>query len=121
MLRRWATATLSYSNPMFTNGAILDLDLIGEWRSEIGGLFDFRSPATDLRLLQLPIDQTPDIFRQCRQRLPPNELRQADRFRSALRSQAFVLGRGTVRMILGKLLGVPPIEVPLFIGQSGKP
>lgn len=106
---------------MFRNGAISELDLIDEWRSQVVGAVDFISSVNDIRLLQLPVNQPTSIFQRCLQSLTPCERRRTDRYRNPTRRQAFIIGRGTLRMLLGILLGVPPREVPLSTSASGKP
>lgn len=53
--------------------------------------------------------------------LTAEEQERADRFFFPRDRNHFVKGRGTLRIILGKLLGLPPSDVPLRKGKYGKP
>jgi medium-chain acyl-[acyl-carrier-protein] hydrolase len=53
--------------------------------------------------------------------LLPEELARAERFHFRIDRQRWVVGRATVRRILGEYLGVRPAEVRLWYNSHGKP
>ena len=53
--------------------------------------------------------------------LTEDELRQQARYLHAIDADRFLVGRGTVRIEVGRQLGIAPRDVPLEFGLHGKP
>lgn len=53
--------------------------------------------------------------------LTPAELERLEGFRRDEDRERFLVGRGLLRSILGRCVGLPPIDVPLRAGPFGKP
>jgi 4'-phosphopantetheinyl transferase len=53
--------------------------------------------------------------------LSPAETERAARFGTAALRERYVAGRGTLRLLLGRTLGMPPELVPLRRGERGLP
>jgi len=56
-----------------------------------------------------------------RQTLSPGELARADRFRLAEDRRRFIVGRGLLRLILSRYLGMEPAQLRFCYGRYGKP
>ena len=70
----------------------------------------------------LAVLDVPDaIVERLRPALSPDEAAKADRFHDAVDRQRFVVGRGVLREILGRYVGVPAVDVRLRYDQHGKP
>lgn len=55
------------------------------------------------------------------QLLSPEERARADRFRGHRHRHDFIVGRGRLRELLGRILGAHPTALPLAVGPTGKP
>ena len=55
------------------------------------------------------------------QLLSPEERARADRFLMHRHRHDFIVGRGRLRELLGRILGSHPTELPLAVGPTGKP
>ena len=79
------------------------------------------TPASRVTIWQLNLSDWRRWGDACESMLTPSELAQADRFRHPEGRQRFVLGRGMMRGVLGKLLDAKPREVALQFSGQGKP
>src|SRR5438477_6182591 len=67
------------------------------------------------------VDQSPDVLGNLFERLSPDEILKAGRFRREDDRRRFVIARGALRTILGKRLRAPPESIQFGYGPSGKP
>jgi 4'-phosphopantetheinyl transferase len=67
------------------------------------------------------LDVQPVEVEALRRLLAPDEVERALRFRTDQLHDAFVVGRGRLRQILGRAMGVAPGALHLGVGPGGKP
>jgi 4'-phosphopantetheinyl transferase len=77
--------------------------------------------ANDAHIWRSWLDQRPWRVRQLAQTLSADERARADRFRFETDRMRFIVGRGTLRSILGRYLDTEPGRVQLCYGPHGKP
>ncbi|HUT18859.1 MAG TPA: 4'-phosphopantetheinyl transferase superfamily protein [Anaerolineae bacterium] len=77
--------------------------------------------AKDVHIRRSWLDQPPWRVRQLAQTLSADERERADRFRFETDRMRFIVGRGTLRSILGRYLNTEPGRVQLCYGPHGKP
>ena len=66
--------------------------------------------------------QAPDgVIEKFRALLSPDETARAGRFRFERLQRSFVLGRGSLRVLLGHYLNSPPRDIQFSYGANGKP
>ena len=79
------------------------------------------APAPGIELWWCALDASKSRLRQCEAYLSGAERARASRFGTdGLRSR-YVIGRGTLRTVLGRTLDVPPADVPIVRGDRGRP
>jgi len=69
----------------------------------------------------LPLDIRPRSLASVAEYLSPDERKRADRFRFAVHRNRFIVGRGILRVILGRYGGFPPERLQFNYGANGKP
>jgi 4'-phosphopantetheinyl transferase len=74
-----------------------------------------------VEILAVSLDLSLQALDSLRAALSPAELRRADRFYFHLHRARFIAGRGQLRTILGKYLGIAPSELKFAYGPHGKP
>jgi len=74
-----------------------------------------------VHVLAAPLDASANRLAELAQWLAPDEWQRAKRFHLERDSRRFIIGRGTLREILGGLLDVKPLSVVFSYGQFGKP
>ena len=85
-----------------------------------------RGPAqlwpTEADLWRISLDTPSDeIVMQLRELLSPDEEERASRFYFARDGRRFIVGRGVLRILLGRYLGRPPSDIVFHYGRNGKP
>jgi len=76
-------------------------------------------PAVTLRLCGLDCDAT--ALADCAALLAPEEQARAARFGTERLRQRYIVGRATLRRLLGQAMGRLPADVPLHCGRRGRP
>lgn len=79
------------------------------------------APLPDLELWWCLLDATPALLRECRSYLSEAERARAARFGHERLRDRYVVGRASLRTVLGHALGVAPSEVPIERGVRGRP
>jgi 4'-phosphopantetheinyl transferase len=74
-----------------------------------------------VHLWRVELDVGADAEERLREELAADELARAEGFASTRARSRFVVGRGTLRVLLGDLLGERPLSVSIEEGASGKP
>lgn len=74
-----------------------------------------------MHLWRVELDVGADVEERLREKLAPDEAARAEGFASARARRRFVVARGTLRVLLGGLLGERPLSVSIEEGASGKP
>lgn len=74
-----------------------------------------------MRLWRVELDAGADAEVRLRRELSPGEAARAEGFASAQARRRFVVARGTLREVLGELLGERPRSIAIEAGPSGKP
>ena len=67
------------------------------------------------------LDAEPVVVSELAQFLSPDEFARARRFRANRHRDAYIVGRGRLRELLGLVVGCPPAAVRLVAGPRGKP
>lgn len=75
----------------------------------------------ELRLWTIPLDPPPGAVESLGKLLSPDERERAARFRFDVHRRRYVVGRGALRRLLGRELGLPPEAVGFDYGPRGKP
>ena len=75
----------------------------------------------EVHVWSLPLDIDPSSLASVAKFLSPDERTRADRFRFEVHRNRFVVGRGLMRIILGKHCDVPPERLQFSYGPNGKP
>lgn len=75
----------------------------------------------ELRLWTIPLDPSPAAETALGRLLSPDERERAARFRFDIHRRRYVVGRGALRRLLGRELGLPPEAVSFDYGPRGKP
>jgi 4'-phosphopantetheinyl transferase len=70
---------------------------------------------------RIELDQPDAVVERLSATLDPDELRRADRFYSSTHRARFIVGRGSLRAILSRYLGIEPVAVAFRYGDRGKP
>jgi 4'-phosphopantetheinyl transferase len=68
-----------------------------------------------------PLDQPEAVFRALLKTLDPDERQKAHQFGAAIHRERFVVGRGLLRLILSRYLGMPAERIEFSYNRSGKP
>ena len=82
-----------------------------EWLAEPGEVHAWR----------IPLDLSGTLIDRLAPTLAPDELARADRLRVPRGRERFIAGRGALRDILGRYLGVPADRLSFLYGGRGKP
>lgn len=72
-------------------------------------------------LWRVGLDVRAEAEARLRRELAPAEIEAAERFVSRQARSRYVVARGTLRVLLGSLLGERPGSIPIELGASGKP
>jgi 4'-phosphopantetheinyl transferase len=83
-----------------------------------------RNPALEpgeVHLWLTALDAGRPVVARCAQLLAPDEVARASRFHFEEDRNRYVIGRGSLRTILGAYLDLDPKEIPLHYGVHGKP
>ena len=75
----------------------------------------------EVHVWSLPLDICPHSLASVAEYLSPDERRRADRFRFAVHRDRFIVGRGMLRVLLGRYGDVPPERLRFNYGPNGKP
>ena len=78
-------------------------------------------PCDAVHVWRVGLIDPPDHVNHLAASLSPDERDRADRFHFERDRHRYVIGRGTLRTILGAYLGVPPGSLRFGYGPSGKP
>ena len=79
------------------------------------------APAAGVSLWWCALAAPPARMQLLEARLSPAELARADRFGSPALRDRYVVGRASLRGILGSLLAMAPQDVPIVRGERGRP
>ena len=74
-----------------------------------------------MHLWQVALDVGAEAEAKLRAELAADEVARAEEFRDARARSRFVVARGTLRVLLGSLLGESPRSIAIDAGPSGKP
>jgi 4'-phosphopantetheinyl transferase len=75
----------------------------------------------EVTLCSVPLAASPACITYFERSLVPRERDQALSFRTTALREAYVIARGTLRVILGRCVNLPAEDVPLVYGAYGKP
>lgn len=75
----------------------------------------------DIHVFAMPLDIGPDALEVCAEFLSPSERERAARFKFDPHRNRFIAGRGWMRWILGRYLGVAPGRIEFEYSSRGKP
>lgn len=89
------------------------------WRPGVVEAFEL--PAGDVHVWRFALNPPTEIVAQLNVLLDETEQSRRDRFRTADLRRRFACGRGGLRALLGRYLGVPPESVAFTYGVHGKP
>jgi 4'-phosphopantetheinyl transferase len=78
-------------------------------------------PGGQIHLWRVGLDQPPAQIECLKQSLSPDERERAERFHFERDRRRFVVGRGGLRLILGRYLGLEPDRLRFDYGPRGKP
>ena len=92
----------------------------------MGSVVSFEIPerelaAGEVHVWSLPLDISQSCLASVTEFLTPDERNRADRFRFEVHRNRFVVGRGLLRVILGRYCDVPPERLRFNYGRNGKP
>ncbi len=79
------------------------------------------SPAEGVALWMFALARAAPALRELEALLSPEEKSRAARFGTPALRERYVAGRGTLRRLLGDVLGQPPAAVAIFRGLRGRP
>jgi 4'-phosphopantetheinyl transferase len=79
------------------------------------------SRGDEVRVCIISLDSPPHPIEELHACLTPEECERAARYKIAKPRHQFVTGRGLLRQILGRCLGLRPSEVPITYTGAGKP
>ncbi len=79
------------------------------------------APAPGIALWWCSLDETPARLRACEAYLSDAERARASRFGTRSLRARYVIGRGSLRTVLGRTLGIAPVDVPIVRGARGRP
>ncbi len=82
---------------------------------------ELRISADEVHVWRIPLDRPAEVVARLGRTLDPEERRRADRFHSATHRAHFVVGRGSLRAILGRYLAADPAGLAFRYGPKGKP
>jgi 4'-phosphopantetheinyl transferase len=76
---------------------------------------------SEISLWWVTLDRPRDDWRDLAGALSTEERARAERFGTELLKQRWIAGRATLRLLLGRVLGLAPSSVPLTRGRRGRP
>lgn len=79
------------------------------------------SPSPSIALWWCTLDVAPAISRALEETLASGERVRAARFGSAQLREHYIVGRGSLRCVLGAILGIAAADVPITRGERGRP
>jgi 4'-phosphopantetheinyl transferase len=79
------------------------------------------APAPGIALWWCALNASKSRLRQCESYLSDAERARASRFGTGGLRSRYIIGRGTLRTVLGRTLDVPPADVPIVRGDRGRP
>jgi 4'-phosphopantetheinyl transferase len=85
------------------------------------GITPLPEPAAGVRLWWCDLAPTPALLAEYAGTLSPSERARAARFGTARLRDRYVMGRGSLRELLGRLLAARPATVPIVRGLRGRP
>ncbi len=77
--------------------------------------------ADEISLWSVALDQPTAVVSELRRLLAPNECLRAERYFLERDKRRFIVARGTMRLILGTLIGSDPERLVIEYGAEGKP
>jgi 4'-phosphopantetheinyl transferase len=77
--------------------------------------------SASIRVWAVQLEASKHHYAQCLSWLSPDENARAERFHFDEHRRAFILGRGVLRALLGRLLAMPPAQIQFSYGPKGKP
>jgi 4'-phosphopantetheinyl transferase len=78
-------------------------------------------PSGEAHVWRIRLEQSPERVDEFLRTLDDDERNRASRFHFAKHRRHFVVGRGVLRLLLGRYLGTRPEDVRFFYGSHGKP
>lgn len=78
-------------------------------------------PDAEIALWLCPLDLDVEAIAALKDRLSVAEHARATRFGTATLRQRWIIGRATLRLLLGEILGMDPAAIPLQRGYRGRP
>lgn len=75
----------------------------------------------EVHIWQVSLEQLPPTVARLKELLAPDECERADRFHFERDREHYITGRGVLRSILGKYLGISPEKIQFDYGEHGKP
>jgi 4'-phosphopantetheinyl transferase len=92
----------------------------------MGSVVSFEIPerelaAGEVHVWSLPLDMSQSALASVAEFLSPDERKRADRFQFEVHRNRFVVGRGLLRVILGRYCDLPPERLRFNYGPNGKP
>jgi 4'-phosphopantetheinyl transferase len=82
---------------------------------------DLEIPRGEVHVWRTRLDQPDAVVERLARLLSADETARADRFHFDLHRRRFIIGRGTLRILLGRYLGADPAQLTFSIGAWGKP
>jgi 4'-phosphopantetheinyl transferase len=82
---------------------------------------DLAAARDEVHVWRLALDLPPLVIERYERVLSPDERGRAGRFYQARDRRRFLVGRGTLRMLLGRYLGAEPARLEFRYGPQGKP
>ena len=77
--------------------------------------------SNDVHVWRAPLEQPEDVQERFLRTLDLDERKRADRFHFEKHRRRFILGRGFLRLLLGRYLAIAPEDVRFAYGPYGKP
>lgn len=99
----------------------LEIEISGVWDASTEAAQVAHLPAGVVHLWKKSFDASPEEMERCYDRLSPEERTRAQRFLVEPPRRAFILTRGTLRLLLGKYLDRAPSELSFRYTEFGKP
>jgi 4'-phosphopantetheinyl transferase len=78
-------------------------------------------PTDELHIWRASLDRSPELTACLGAVLAPDERERAQRFYRPELGDRYIVGRGLLRVLLGRYLGAAPAEIELAYGEHGKP
>jgi 4'-phosphopantetheinyl transferase len=97
------------------------IEISGVWDASTDAAKATHLPAGVVHLWKKPFDASAVEMERCYEVLSPEERARAQRFLVEPPRRAFILTRGTLRLLLGKYLDVEPRNISFRYAQFGKP